>query len=73
MHAERALVTVHPPALTLRPPLPRYLTGHTTYGVWSSYFLVQVPAIIVERISARGCLEFRTCNMAPAGLPALAL
>lgn len=28
----------------------RYLTGHTTRGVWSSYFLVQVPAIIVERI-----------------------
>jgi hypothetical protein len=27
-----------------------YLTGRTTRGVWSSYFLVQVPAIILERI-----------------------
>ena len=36
----------------------RYLTGHTTRGVWSSYFLVQVPAIIVERIGElSGLLE----------------
>ena len=28
----------------------RYLTGHTTGGVWLSFFLAQAPLIIAERL-----------------------
>lgn len=45
------------PRRTLRAPAPaastllcRHLTGHTTGGVWLSFFLVQVPLIVFERL-----------------------
>ena len=29
----------------------RYLTGHTTRGVWLSFFLAQAPIIVAERLA----------------------
>lgn len=52
-----APLCVHP--CSYRPFQPaRYLTGHTTHGVWLSFFLAQVPLTVFERL-ALGALKRR--------------